>query len=447
MKPILEWKETSPEDFETDSVQSVSSDASEDFFDNFDPEVERQIVRNHLKYLDQLVTEIARTTPIILEAFDRRANLEKQQKAKAPPKRKTIKGPFADFWKFPVQQGRKEPACKWRDPTNQTKGFIPPTVFNTGVLTGSRNNLLVVDLDVKDDGVTEFQNYCSEFGAPETLTVLTPSGGDHYCFKFSHSDPDCELMIKHYLTNATKFRGKGIDIRGEGGYVVGPPSCRDGESYEVKNDAKPIDLPASLITWLLEGRGSLPCGSSTKGATEGSRKPRQSRTPTTASTAAETNFDFDLNGETATQILSELPERFLTNFSDWFLVTGILKKHGLKTTWEQWSKNASNYDQAKNEQIWNSSAGILDINYLVFLLRRAGSEREFVAKWRPYHPITKDLSEVKQISLASPLSARGSAGKHSNTTKQSSSNLAPAPGKPQPSQNTWKTTRKKTRNF
>ena len=87
LKPILEWKETSPEDFETDSVQSVSLDASEDFFDNFDPEVERQIVRNHLKYLDQLVTEIARTTPIILEAFDRRANLEKQKQAKAPPPR------------------------------------------------------------------------------------------------------------------------------------------------------------------------------------------------------------------------------------------------------------------------------------------------------------------------------------------------------------------------
>ena len=90
LKPILEWKEMSPEDFETESVQSVNSDASEDFFDNFDPEIERQIIKNRLKLLDQLVTEIAQTTPEILE-FDRRANLEKQQKAKALPKRKQIK--------------------------------------------------------------------------------------------------------------------------------------------------------------------------------------------------------------------------------------------------------------------------------------------------------------------------------------------------------------------
>ncbi len=44
----------------------------------------------------------------------------------------------------------------------------------------------------------------------------------------------------------------------------------------------------------------------------------------------EKEFDFALTPELATEILSELDPKYLTNFSDWFLVTGILKQHGLK---------------------------------------------------------------------------------------------------------------------
>ena len=95
--------------------------------------------------------------------------------------------------------------------------------------------------------------------------------------------------------------------------------------------------------------------------------------------------------------MSELDPKFLTNFSDWFLVTGILKQHGLKDVWSQWSQQASNYNQAKNEQIWSSSTGILDINYLVWVVRKVGSDRDFVATWKPYHPVNQDLTNVQQI--------------------------------------------------
>ena len=83
---------------------------------------------------------------------------------------------------------------------------------------------------------------------------------------------------------------------------------------------------------------------------------------------------------TAHEILNELGGTYQTNFSEWFLVTGILKKHGLKDVWNTWSKQASNYDQAKNERIWQSRAPCLDINYLVWLLRKGGSKRAFVEK-------------------------------------------------------------------
>ena len=45
---------------------------------------------------------------------------------------------------------------------------LAPNRFNTGIPTGTRNNLLVVDLDVKDDGVTEFDKYIALHGEPQT---------------------------------------------------------------------------------------------------------------------------------------------------------------------------------------------------------------------------------------------------------------------------------------
>ncbi len=140
-----------------------------------------------------------------------------------------------------------------RNPANQQKTAFNPGRFNTGIPTGTRNNLLVVDLDVKDDRVVEFDKYIALHGEPQTLKVKTPSKGYHYYFNYSHADADCQQMIKTYLRNSTKFRGNGIDIRSEGGYIVAPPSTRPEGDYEVKVKRKPVDIPSSLITWLLEG--------------------------------------------------------------------------------------------------------------------------------------------------------------------------------------------------
>ncbi|MFM7980797.1 MAG: bifunctional DNA primase/polymerase, partial [Candidatus Fonsibacter sp.] len=60
--------------------------------------------------------------------------------------------------------------------------------------------------------------------------------------------------MKPSSKTASKYRDKGSDIRSNGGYIVAPPSTRDGKAYNVINNTKPIDIPDSLIKWLLEGR-------------------------------------------------------------------------------------------------------------------------------------------------------------------------------------------------
>jgi hypothetical protein len=65
----------------------------------------------------------------------------------------------------------------------------------------------------------------------------TPSGGFHYYFRWQHP-----------LGNSAGKLGPGLDTRGEGGYVVVPPSIIDGSYYEWMNEGDPAELPA----WLLE---------------------------------------------------------------------------------------------------------------------------------------------------------------------------------------------------
>ena len=134
-----------------------------------------------------------------------------------------------------------------------------PLRFNVGVPTGDVNNILVVDIDIKDDGLTEWKENMKEHGEPITLTVKTPSGGYHYYFKNTSENE----LIK-YLTTRTKYRGVGIDIRNNGGYVVAPPSTIDTIAYEVVLNEAPSEVPNTLLNWLLTGVNQTTKKSSTK---------------------------------------------------------------------------------------------------------------------------------------------------------------------------------------
>ena len=76
-------------------------------------------------------------------------------KPKPKTKATTTTTPFDNYYKFKVVVDGKVPACKWTQHENQTKTPIQQP-FNTAIPTGNRNNLIIVDLDVKDDGVKEF---------------------------------------------------------------------------------------------------------------------------------------------------------------------------------------------------------------------------------------------------------------------------------------------------
>jgi hypothetical protein len=108
-----------------------------------------------------------------------------------------------------------------------------------GMPTGSLSDVDVVDVDrieALEDLEAELVEYL--WG---TLVVRTPSGGIHFYLKHSEG-----------ITNRTGTLPDGIDIRGEGGYVIVPPSR--GYRVEKRSPIKPA--PALLVEKLREKKAN-----------------------------------------------------------------------------------------------------------------------------------------------------------------------------------------------
>ena len=160
---------------------------------------------------------------------------------------------FETLQKITLVKNAKTPVNKWSDKANHHTNLPNMSKHNVGILTGAINNIIVVDVDVKDDGLKTWDAYIASSGMVlDTVKVKTPSGGYHYYFKYATKDKKNNYLIETYLINKTKYRGVGIDIRSNGGYVVGPPSNINGVGYELVNDAcSMMEMPQALIYWLM----------------------------------------------------------------------------------------------------------------------------------------------------------------------------------------------------
>lgn len=118
---------------------------------------------------------------------------------------------------------------------------------NVAVRTGAESGLLVLDVDPEHGGGESLARLLLEHeGARSaevfrTVQALTGGGGVHYFF--TCSEP---------VRNSAGKLGPGLDIRGDAGYVVAPPSVHaSGEPYEWRT--APDELPlAPAPAWLLK---------------------------------------------------------------------------------------------------------------------------------------------------------------------------------------------------
>ena len=117
---------------------------------------------------------------------------------------------------------------------------------NIGILCGEKSELIVIDIDVKDQGLQLWETLCKQFGTPDTFIVKTGSGGYHYYFQLDERTK--------VLKNTTRaIDKKGIDIKTNGGQIVFTGSIHPDtkkEYYPVKgwNDVIKISI---MPDWLL----------------------------------------------------------------------------------------------------------------------------------------------------------------------------------------------------
>ena len=112
---------------------------------------------------------------------------------------------------------------------------------NVGLLTGRRNGFVVIDVDPAEGGVATLRRLERRFGLlPEGPEVRTGGGGRHLYFRH----PGGTLPSRNDWH-------PGLDLRGDRGYVVAPPSRhRTGRRYawvRPLGDRPPPPLP---FRWL-----------------------------------------------------------------------------------------------------------------------------------------------------------------------------------------------------
>jgi hypothetical protein len=147
---------------------------------------------------------------------------------------------------IPVEQGGKKPAISgW--PKRATKDrkvarryFARHPDMNYGIVTGGASRIFVIDVDGIEGNVRLAGQEALHGKLPRTVKVKTPHG-EHYYFRTG------DAVIPNSVGKITT----GIDIRGDGGYVVGPGSRTLDGVYAFARGCGPQDLPiAEPPRWL-----------------------------------------------------------------------------------------------------------------------------------------------------------------------------------------------------
>ena len=192
---------------------------------------------------------------------------------------------------FPCAPGSKRPALRenWQDLATTDHGRIRAwwarQPYNIGIACG-QSGLVVIDLDVAHDGpdalegrrgldgpasgADALERLCLAHGQRSpagTYTVDTPSGGSHLYFTAPRTP----------VRNSAGRLGPLIDVRADGGYVIGDGSQIDGRRYAARGDFLPLALP--LPAWLARLLDETPALPESPGRCRSWTGPRAGPTP------------------------------------------------------------------------------------------------------------------------------------------------------------------------
>jgi replicative DNA helicase len=152
---------------------------------------------------------------------------------------------------IPIPPGRKHPGiAAWQregttDEQRIRHWWTSAPEHGVGIVTGAESGIWVLDVDVSGDkaGDDTLAELTDGYGAlPDTYEVVTGSGGRHIYFAWPEG--------QEIRNDAGRRLGPGLDVRGEGGQVLAPPTIHpNGQPYAVEASAPDHVAPAP--GWLL----------------------------------------------------------------------------------------------------------------------------------------------------------------------------------------------------
>jgi hypothetical protein len=150
--------------------------------------------------------------------------------------------------KHPLETGWGQIATT--DPAVISKWWKQGGCCNIGIVTGAASGIVVVDIDPRHDGDETLARLEAEHGPlPPTWRFLTGGGGEHILFAHPGGYVACSCG------NAERpgKLGQGIDVKGDGGFIVAPPSRHiSGRNYAISVDHHPEHVPlAPMPDWIV----------------------------------------------------------------------------------------------------------------------------------------------------------------------------------------------------
>jgi len=154
---------------------------------------------------------------------------------------------------FPVKADKSPHIKSWQDEASADlvvvkKWWRQWPEANVAIPTGHKSGLVAVDVDVKN-GVNGFESLSSieaRFGEQGTRRIETPSGGIHLIYS-------CNQWVKNRVGILD-----GIDVRGDGGYIVAQGSVIDGSAYRVIHDVPPEEMTVGMVSWINDTQNTKP---------------------------------------------------------------------------------------------------------------------------------------------------------------------------------------------
>jgi hypothetical protein len=151
---------------------------------------------------------------------------------------------------LPLRRRTKRPLIRWehlqhKRPSEEeiSEWFRRWPDANIGIVTGEISNLIVLDIDPKHGGDSMLGQLEQKFGMlPDTVEAVTGGEGRHLYFAHPFG-----------LTRNRTGLAQGIDLRGDGGYIVAPPSIHpSGRPYKWAAGRSPEEITlAPLPRWML----------------------------------------------------------------------------------------------------------------------------------------------------------------------------------------------------